>query len=76
MLATTKGKKKALKALEERRKNPPRRVENASLIAGSPMYYYCISCGYTSDVLPECHISKPTKLCTECAALNELGWLE
>jgi len=40
-----KGKEAALKTLEERRANPPEQINNASLPAGSSMYFYCISCG-------------------------------
>ncbi len=76
MPATTQGKESALKALAKRRANQPKQVDNGSLIAGSPMYYYCISCGDLSDCLPECHFSAPRKLCKECQALKDLGWLE
>lgn len=76
MLATTKGKKKALKALASRRKNIPEQVDNSRLIAGSPMYYYCKTCGHLADCLPECHIYPPKQLCNECQALKDLGWLE
>lgn len=75
-LATTKGKEAALEALEERRANKPRPIDNASLLAGSPMHYYCISCGHKSDELPEAHTAPPKELCDECQALKDLGWLE
>lgn len=71
------GKKAALEALRKRRENMPEKINNSSLPAGSPMYFYCISCGHTSDVLPENYfISTPKKLCQECSVLKELGWLE
>ena len=73
--ATLDGKEVALAALEKRRANKPEHIDNASLYAGSPMYFYCISCGHQSDVLPESYTSIPNKLCTECRALKELGWL-
>jgi uncharacterized OB-fold protein len=76
MPLTLKGKKKALVALKKRRANPPERIDNSSLHAGSPMYYYCISCGHLADTLPETHFQPPRKLCTECNALKEMGWLE
>lgn len=76
MPATIKGKKAALEALAERRKHQPKQIDNGSLYAGSPMYYYCKSCGHQADVLPECHIFPPRKLCSECQALKDLGWLE
>lgn len=73
---TEEGKEAALKALEERRQNKPRRIDNASLHAGSPMYFYCYTCGYTSDVLPEGFRGTPSHICNECAALKTAGWLE
>ena len=75
-LATEKGKDFALKALWARRKNRPEHINNASLSVGSPMYYYCKSCGHLAEVLPESHFSTPKKLCDECQALKDLGWLE
>jgi hypothetical protein len=80
-LATTKGKEFALKALAERRvENATKeRINNADLWAGSPMYFYCKSCGGQSDVLPESYIpgpNRPKKLCDECQALKDLDWLE
>ncbi|MDR2540660.1 MAG: hypothetical protein LBD11_02500 [Candidatus Peribacteria bacterium] len=74
-LATQKGKKFALAALKERRQNPPEQVNNSSLRAGSPMYYYCNTCGHLSDVLPEAHIGSPKRWCKECQALKDEGWL-
>lgn len=74
-LATLQGKEAALKALK-RRDNQPERINNSSLVAGSPMYFYCQSCGHVADVLPESYWSPPSSLCDECAALRNLGWLE
>jgi len=76
MLSTTKGKKAALAALAERRSHQPERIDNSALVAGAPMYYYCICCGWLADTLPECHIFPPRKLCRECQALKDMGWLE
>jgi hypothetical protein len=75
-LATEKGKKFALAVLRARRANKPDRIDNSSLYAGSPMYFYCISCGHLADELPEGYMSGPKKLCDECQALKDLGWLE
>jgi len=69
-------KEEALKALAARRATPVARIDNSSLPAGAPMYYYCISCGQTADVLPESHFSAPRKLCAACRDLKDLGWLE
>jgi hypothetical protein len=68
-------KEQALKALEKRKAHPPKRVDNASLYAGSPMYYYCRSCGALADVLGEEHISPPRHLCDDCEEMKDKGWL-
>ena len=73
--ATTGGREVALKALTYRREHQPKQIDNSSLYAGSPMYYYCRSCGHQSDCLPETHWGAPRKLCNECQALQDLGWL-
>ena len=39
--------------LEARRAAAPPRIDNAELQAGSPMYYYCLSCGHLVAELPE-----------------------
>ena len=75
-VATTEGKDAAVAALKERRAHKPEQIDNASLYAGSPMYFYCISCGHESDVLPESYTCKPKRLCDECSAMKALGWLE
>jgi hypothetical protein len=78
MPATTQGKKKALADLAKRRKKNAKatKVDNGALYAGSPMYYYCISCDGLAQVLPELHNERPKQLCDECQALKDLGWLE
>jgi hypothetical protein len=70
------GKAKALAALKRRRQHPPERVDNSSLPAGYPMYFYCVSCGDLADTLPESYTTRPKQLCGECQRLKELGWLE
>lgn len=59
--------------LEERREaNIGKQVDNASLNAGSPMYYYCKCCGVQTAVLPEdWYRELPPKYCDECKALPE-----
>jgi len=74
--ATTGGKEVALKALAYRRDNKPEKIDNGSLYAGSPMYYYCKACGHLADCLPETHYGRPRQLCGECQAMQDLGWLE
>ena len=76
MPATVDGKEAALKDLEERRANKPKHIRNSDLYAGSPMYFYCYTCGHVSDILPESFTSSPSHICDECKALKELDWLE
>ena len=78
MPATTAGKEAALKALAERRNKAKgsKPVDNSALLAGSPMYFYCIGCGLLADVLPEDYRCSPKRLCGECQALKDLNWLE
>lgn len=68
-------KEKAMKALEKRQANPPERVDNASLHAGSPMYYYCRLCGHLAATLSESHWGAPPKLCSDCQHMKDMGWL-
>jgi len=76
-LATTLGKKVALEALAKRRekyKDKDWNAYSAGLYAGSPMYFGCKACN-DAIVVPESYISRP-KLCKECQAMKDLGWLE
>lgn len=75
-LATTKGKEHALAQLAWRRENKPEPINNAKLYAGSPMYYYCKSCGHLAAELSESHLFPAPPLCKECQALKDCGWLE
>ena len=74
-LATEKGKKFVLAALRKRRKENSKKakIDNSSLMAGSPMYFYCESCGGLADTLPETYTCIPKSLCDECQALKNLG---
>jgi len=76
MAITAQGKEAALKALKERRKKNKDKeaVDNSKLPAGSPMYFDCIGCN-GNIVVPESYMSRP-KLCGECQAMKDLGWLE
>lgn len=68
-------KQEALIALAERKANPPERINNVSLYAGSPMFFYCKICEGTI-VLPESFTCAVPKLCVECEFIKEMGWLE
>lgn len=69
-------KERELNALEERREanKDIKRVNNADLRAGSPMFFYCLVCGKPM-VVPESYNTRP-KLCSKCTILEDLGWLE
>lgn len=60
----------------ERRQNPPKYINNSSLYAGSPMYFYCNHCQHVSDVLPESYTSRPRHICHSCRELEKLELLE
>ena len=76
ILAADRGRDAAIAAFLERINNKPKRIDNASLAAGSPMYYYCRICEHLSDTVPEGYfLSSPASLCDECKALKEQGWL-
>lgn len=55
--------------LEQRRLARPEQVDNGSLRAGSPMYFYCKGCGRNHAVLPESYLTPPTKFCNDCQLL-------
>jgi len=71
-------KDKALEAREARKVQAKKdgRVNNATLYAGSPMYFYCIHCGLESEVCPEGYTWKPMRICGSCQTMEEKGWLE
>lgn len=46
-------------------------MNNSSLRAGLPMYYYCRLCGLIADVLPESYwVVAPKTYCNECRDLK------
>jgi len=57
-------------------KNKPEPIDNGSLHAGSPMYYYCKWCGHNSDVLPEGSWASPSHVCGACQKLIDLELME
>ena len=76
--ATLGGKEYALSALKKRIEENAKKekIDNSSLYAGSPMYFYCKACGGLADKLPENYLfSTPKKLCDECQALKDCRWL-
>lgn len=73
---TMQHKATALEALKARRAARPIRINNGDLPAGSPMYFYCKSCGALADTKPEDYLMPPRPLCSECQGLKDLGWLD
>ena len=69
-------KKTALENLQKRKDNKPEQINNATLYAGSPMYFYCQMCGHLSDVKPESYTTPVKKLCDECEEIKKEGWVE
>ena len=80
MPTTQQGKAGALETLKRRREENTGkdwRAYTRSLPAGSEMYYGCQSCNTVADVKPEnWYVSLPKRLCDECQALKDCGWLE
>jgi len=73
---TENGKDFAIAQLNKRRQTKPTQIDNGRLPAGSPMYFYCHSCGHLAATLPESFIGRPPRMCGECEAMKALGWLE
>jgi hypothetical protein len=74
-MSESSAREQAQIALYNRKQTAPEKVDNSALHAGSPMYYYCRSCGWLSDVLPEDHLSQPKRLCAPCKLMQDQGWL-
>lgn len=53
-----------------------KKIDNASLYAGSPMYFYCHGCTKHVATLPESYIFPPAKYCEPCKVLVDHGLLE
>jgi len=51
-------------------------VDNSTLYAGSPMYYYCRHCSELTEVLPESHRSAPKTICEPCKVLEAHGLIK
>lgn len=66
----------ALGALEKRKEEALKteKIDNESLPAGAPMYYYCGLCGLLVEKLSENHAQPPRKYCSECQELVDAGW--
>jgi hypothetical protein len=52
--------------LLQRHQIKPAKIDNGSLKAGHPMFYYCRECEYPAHVLPEEHREVPQHYCGAC----------
>jgi hypothetical protein len=76
-LFNLKDKAEVEAALAERRASAPEKIRNEDLPAGSPIYYYCKSCGHQTAILAEGWIyNPPPKYCDFCTLIREAGWVE
>jgi len=64
----------ALAAFKSRREASSRqvRIDNGALPAGSPMFFYCHSCGVNHATLREDYEVPPPHHCRDCRAMMEL----
>ena len=51
------------------------KIENAQLLAGQPMFFYCKSCGVPTESLPEDYLFTPYQRCSQCQGLKDEGLL-
>ena len=51
-------------------------IQNANLVVGSPMFFYCKDCGILIERLPEDYLFSPYQRCSQCQGLNDENWLE
>ena len=57
--------------------NSGQQIDNSSLYAGSPMYYYCHGCCILVDTKPESWVhNPPPKHCDACKILDEHGMID
>ena len=52
------------------------KIDNGSLYAGSPMYFYCKGCTRHIATLPENYIVSPPRYCEPCQVLVNHGLLD
>lgn len=58
---------------KRREENKGKQIDNSSLHAGSPMYFYCRFCAVQTEVLPELYTKVPCTICAPCKVLHEHG---
>jgi hypothetical protein len=71
-------KEEAIKQFCRRREHAIKhgQIENSSLPAGYPLYFYCNFCGILLETLPEDYLFRPRRQCSQCKGLSELRWLD
>lgn len=74
-LSFTFDAKLAMQKYEERKAHyAGKQIDNSSLPAGSPMYFFCKFCGAPTDTLPEGYfLSRPKMVCDPCEMLHVHG---
>lgn len=65
----------AIKLFVRRAMNHPQPIDNSKLYAGSPMIFYCKTCGWVSDIKEEEYCFAVRHTCSECDGLTETGWM-
>jgi hypothetical protein len=68
----------ALELFQERKADAAKlgQIDNASLLAGEPMYFYCAACGCQCDMKQErWFLKEPRTHCGECEGMIEIGWM-
>lgn len=53
-----------------------KKIDNSSLYAGSPMYFYCRGCTVHHATLPESYITPAPKYCDSCQVLVNHGLMD
>lgn len=52
-------------------------ADNSVLPVGWPMIFFCSACGWPTAILDEEYfLTRPSRLCAECKAMDDLGWLQ
>jgi hypothetical protein len=64
----------AMRMFKERKAaNEGKQIDNSSLYAGSPMFYYCRFCGAHTQTVPESYWGRIKTVCDPCDVLHKHG---
>lgn len=58
---------------KRKEENKGKQIDNSSLPAGAPMFYYCRFCGAHICTLPEGHTQLISTVCHPCKILRDHG---